>query len=191
MLVLKGNRAALVIQTSAVNFDLLSEEEQENRILTFASLLNSVNYPLQVTIRTKKVDITKYIKYLKDFLNQPMSEGRRKTTEVYLNFIQNLIVKNEILDKKFYVVITYNTTPLASLNPIDNIQKAIQKTMPGGKSAQAIQQQEISNDAVLEQARMNLYPKRDHIIRQLLKMGVTGIQLTTDQLKKLFYDIYN
>lgn len=54
----------MVIQTSAINFDLLAEYEQDNKILAFAGLLNSLNFRIQIMIRTKRIDITNYITYL-------------------------------------------------------------------------------------------------------------------------------
>ncbi|MBN1374389.1 hypothetical protein JW962_03610 [Candidatus Dojkabacteria bacterium] len=179
MLLLRGNKVAVVIQTTAVNFDLLSDEEQDSRIMAFASLLNSVTYPLQIVVRTKKVDISNYLTYLRNYLTQPMSEGRRTQMQIYLNFIQNLIVKNEILDKQFYVVVSYSTVQLGNVNPLKLLKRDKQPAPT------------IANDLLIEQAKANLYPKRDHIIRQLINMGVKGYQLTGDQLKDVFYNIYN
>jgi len=178
MLILKNNRVSLVIQTSAVNFALLSENEQDTRILAFAGLLNSINYPLQVIVRTKKIDISNYITYLEEYLKTPMSVGRKTAMTVYLKFVKNLIVKNEILDKKFYVVVTYSNMPI---RPV--------KLSLGKKTKQTMSQ--IATELLLEQAKLNLYPKRDHLIRQLLKMGITSFQLEADSLKKLFFDVYN
>ncbi len=56
---------AMVIQTSSINFDLLAEYEQDNKIYAFAGLLNSLNFRIQILIRTKRIDISNYIDYLK------------------------------------------------------------------------------------------------------------------------------
>lgn len=184
MIVLKGGRVSLIIQTTAVNFDLLSEDEQDSRIHAFAGLLNSINYPLQIVIRTKKVDITSYLSFLRDYLKKPMSEGRRYTMQIYLQFIQNLIVKNDILDKKFYIIVSYGGAPtMPVLSPVDLIK--------GKKNKPTVEETEASRELLLERARNNLYPKRDHILRQLNKMGVQGIHLENEELLKVFYELYN
>jgi len=184
MIILKGGKVSLIIQTSAVNFDLLSEDEQDSRIHAFAGLLNSINYPLQIVIRTKKVDITSYLSFLRDYLKKPMSEGRRYSMQIYLQFIQNLIVKNDILDKKFYIIVSFGGTPAVSIaSPIDLIK--------GKKNKPSVEETQVSRELLLERAKNNLYPKRDHIIRQLNKMGVQGKHLESDELLRVFYELYN
>jgi hypothetical protein len=59
VVLLKNSNAAAVVQTSAVNFDLLSEEEQDAMIFAFASLLNSLTFPIQILIRSKRLDFGK------------------------------------------------------------------------------------------------------------------------------------
>lgn len=62
LLVLKNGVVSLVLETSALNFDLLSEEEQDARILAFAYLLNGVDYPIQISVRTVRTDVSDYVK---------------------------------------------------------------------------------------------------------------------------------
>lgn len=184
MIILKGGKVSLIIQTSAVNFDLLSEDEQDSRIHAFAGLLNSINYPLQIVIRTKKVDITSYLSFLRDYLKKPMSEGRRYSMQIYLQFIQNLIVKNDILDKKFYIIVSFGGAPAVSItSPVDLIK--------GKKNKLSSEETQVSRELLIERAKNNLYPKRDHIIRQLNKMGVQGKHLESDDLLRVFYELYN
>ena len=92
LIVNKNGSVSMVIQTSAINFDLLAEYEQDNKIYAFAGLLNSLNFRIQILIRTKRIDITNYIDYLKEQRNKPMSEGLSKQLEIYTQFVQNLIV---------------------------------------------------------------------------------------------------
>jgi len=60
----KNGSVALVLQTSSINFELLADYEQDNKIYAFAGLLNSLNFKIQILIRTKRVDITNYLDYL-------------------------------------------------------------------------------------------------------------------------------
>ncbi|HVX93131.1 MAG TPA: hypothetical protein VHA74_03400 [Candidatus Dojkabacteria bacterium] len=180
----KTGSVALVIQTTAVNFDLLSEYEQENKIYAFAGLLNSLNFHIQILIRTNRIDITKYIDYLKGQNSKPMTEGLRHQLDIYTHFIQNLIVQNDVLDKKFYIVIPYNPSGEVSLlNSLDSFNKE--------KEAERLKQLEELKYKVIEQAAIFLSPKRDHVLKQLNRMGLLGHQLTNNELMELFYDIYN
>jgi hypothetical protein len=170
--------AALVVQTTAVNFDLLSEYEQDNKIYAFAGLLNSLNFHIQILIRTQRIDITKYVDYLRAQNNKPMTEGLKKQLEIYTEFIQNLIVQNDVLDKKFYIVIPFN--PTASLTSTGILQtKKTEETTT------------LQKEKLVEQGKIFLYPKRDHVLKQLSRMGLMGHQLTNNELLQLFYDTYN
>ncbi len=177
LIITKSNSVALVIQTSSVNFDLLSEQEQTSKIMAFAGLLNSLSFPLQVLVRTNRIDIGKYIGYLKSETQRALSPGLRKQLNIYTTFIQNLTIHHEVLDKKFYLVISHHSIGEIS-NPMQ-MAKAEDKTPKFNKKK------------LLEQGKNKLYFKRDHLIKQLSRMGLTGHQLDTEQLIDLFYDIYN
>lgn len=170
--------AALLIQTTAVNFDLLSEYEQDNKIYAFAGLLNSLNFPVQILIKTNRIDITHYVNYLKAQSDRPMSPGLKKQLEVYTLFIQNLIVQNDVLDKKFYFVLFYN--PIASITSAGMLKQ-------GGNDAKV----DTEINKLVERGKIFLYPKRDHVLKQLGRMGLSGHQLANAELMELFYNIYN
>ncbi len=184
LIVTKSGSVAIVIQTSAINFDLLAEYEQDNKIYAFAGLLNSLNFPIQILIRTKRIDITTYVDYLKSQNEREMSDGLRKQLEIYTQFIQNLIVQNDVLDKNFFIVVPYN--PGLTLNDVGFLKKNSKKTK---EEEEKYQNMEI--DQLVEKAKIYLYPKRDHILKQLSRMGLFGHQLNNTELLSEFYTIYN
>lgn len=179
LIITKAGSVAIVIQTNAVNFDLLSEYEQENKILAFAGLLNSLNFPIQIVIKTQRIDISNYLKYLRDQQKREMSDGLREQLGIYTYFIENIIETNDVLDKKFYIAIPYNTGIGVSGAKL----KQDKKTMEAAVNE--------SLDRKIEQGKIFLYPKRDHVLKQLGRMGLMGHQLTNDELITLFYEIYN
>jgi hypothetical protein len=179
LVITKSGAVALVVQTNAVNFDLLSEYEQDNKIMAFAGLLNSLNFQIQIMIKTERIDISTYLTYLKGQQNKAMTPGLQRQLNIYTNFIENIIETNDVLDKKFYIVVPYNPAIGLSGVKIKQDKQAME---------QAINQ---NIEKTLEQSRISLYPKRDHILKQLARMGLVGHQLTNDELITLFYDIYN
>jgi hypothetical protein len=178
----KGS-VSMVIQTSSINFDLLAEYEQDNKIYAFAGLLNSLNFRIQILIRTQRIDITNYINYLgtnKD--KAQMSEGLKKQLDIYTNFVQKLIVQNDVLDKNFFIVIPYSPgAPIPGTGLLDAKKNKEEEE----KATQ------MKTDQLLEKAKIFLFPKRDHILKQLNRMGLFGHQLTTKELLSEFYTIYN
>ena len=182
LIVNKNGSVSMVIQTSSINFDLLAEYEQDNKIYAFAGLLNSLNFRIQVLIRTRRIDITNYVDYLKSQKNKAMSEGLKRQLEIYTQFIERLISENDVLDKSFFLVIPYSPgVPLPGSNIFDARKKKDEQE----------KYQEMKKDQLVEKAKMYLYPKRDHILKQLGRMGLFGHQLTNKELISEFYTLYN
>jgi len=182
LVITKSGSVALVLQTNAINFDLLAEYEQDNKIYAFAGLLNSLNFYIQILIRTKRIDITNYVDYLKNQNRSDITPGLNKMLQIYTQFVQNLIVQNDVLDKNFFIVIPYN--PAA---PIPGASLFTAKKTKEEQEAQMTMKQ----DQLLEKAKIFLYPKRDHILKQLNRMSLTGHQLTNQELINEFYTTYN
>ena len=182
IVITKSGSVALVVQTNAINFDLLAEYEQDSKIFAFAGLLNSLNFHIQILIRTRRIDISNYVEYLKAQNKSSMSEGLQEMLQIYTQFIQNLIVQNNVLDKNFFIVIPYNpAAPMPGASLFD-----ARKTKEEQDSQMAMKREEL-----IEKAKIFLYPKRDHIIKQLARMSLTGHQLTNQELITEFYTTYN
>jgi len=182
LVITKSGSVALVVQTSAINFDLLAEYEQDGKVYAFAGLLNSLNFHIQILIRTRRVDISNYVDYLKEQEKDSMSQGLRKQLNIYTEFIQNLIVQNDVLDKNFFIVVPFNP---AGEVPVGNLIQS-KKT-----KEEMEQHMQMKQDQLIEKSKIFLYPKRDHILKQLGRMGLFGHQLTTKELITEFYTIYN
>jgi hypothetical protein len=102
-----SNDACMVIEIKATNFPLLSKDEQNGKILSYSSLLNSLSFPIQIFIRSKKIDVSSYIGLLDQQVNKTHNELLRNNIKLYKDFVQEMVRENTILDKKFYMVIPY------------------------------------------------------------------------------------
>jgi hypothetical protein len=177
LIVLKNGNVCVVLETSAVNFYLLSDVEQESKIYAFAGLLNSLSFYVQVLIRTENIDISRYLKHIDEYKAKQASPKIKYQIDIYRKFIKDLIVKNNVLDKHFYIIIPY----LAWMPKKPSFVKQFFGKEPS-----------ISNvDNLITQAKVRLYPRRDHIMKQISRMGIHSKQLTTSELVKLFYSSYN
>src|SRR3990170_2125716 len=107
MVILKNGEAVCLIQTNAINFDLLSEMEQDAMIFAFAALLNSLTFPIQILIRTKRMDISNYLAKVLEAGATTHNPNLAAQIEKYSYFIQELVSRNQVLDKRFYVAIPY------------------------------------------------------------------------------------
>lgn len=177
IVILKNGNAVVVLQTNAVNFDLLSEREQDAMIFAYAALLNSLTYPIQVLVRSNKVDISSYLNLLAEAWKKATNPRLAEQIGLYSNFIRDLVVNNQILDKKFYVVIPYAATTLTQALTIPSLVK----------------KKEPVEDKwhTLEKAKVNLGPKVDHLTKQISRIGVHARLMRTEELVEFYYGLYN
>lgn len=178
LVILKDGGAALVLKTTAVNFGLLSEREQDATIFAYAALLNSLTFSLQIIIRSQKKDIGGYLKQLKKAEKKEKEPKIKAQIQKYQKFIEKIVTQNEVLDKKFYLVIPMSPLELGAAKSIlSNIKP--KKGLPFPKKL------------ILEKAKNSLFPKKDHLIKQLARLGLKASQLTTQELIELYFEIYN
>lgn len=161
---LKSGDMALVLQTSAVNFGLLSENEQVAIIGAFAGLLNSLSFSIQILIRSKRLDISNYLKKLDAAQHLQTNQLLFQLMGRYRTFIERTIRENEVLDKQFYVIV-----------PLWYYEIGVLKNTPDK----------------MKKVLATLLPRKDHLVRQLAGIGLQAKQLNNEELTKLFYDIYN
>lgn len=165
------------METTALNFELLSEREQDAKILTFAGLLNSLQFQMQIVIMTERTDMSVYIDRLRSYREQQISNALRRQIDIYIKFINNLTFNTEVLDKRFFVVIP---------EVVAEVQRTSMVKQMFGKPAK------ITNlRSIIEKAKVKVYPKRDHLTKQFKKMGITARQLTNEELIRLYYSMYD
>ena len=178
IVILKNGSCCIVLQTNAVNFNLLSETEQEAIIYAYAGMLNSLSFPIQIIIHSQHKDVSAYLKLLKKQVDLQKSEKRKQQIIQYQKFIEKTVKENEVLDKKFYIVIPFSLLELGISSSLKQSTKSSSK-LP------------YSKEYILNRAKTNLLPKKDHLIKQFSQLGLKAVQLNTKQLIELFYGIYN
>jgi len=169
VLLLKDFSAAVVIQVGAVNFWLLSAEEQSSIIYAYSSLLNSLSFPIQILILSKKMDISSYLEYLDSKIGTNKDELMKTRLGSYKEFIKTIIKKNTVLEKKFYFVVPFSPLEIG----ISGVGSGMKK------------------EYVIARAKTSLYPKRDHLLRLLAKIGLRATVMQKQELTELFYNLYN
>jgi hypothetical protein len=108
ILTLPGNQYRLVLQSSSINFELKSEDEQDALIDTYQSFLNSLASPLQIVVRVRELDMDKYLEDFKHDRSGEQDEIYRLQAKNYAEFVQSLVTTNKILSRHFYIVLPYD-----------------------------------------------------------------------------------
>ena len=121
ILILPGNEFRMVIETSSINFELKSEDEQDVLIDNFQNFLNSLPNSLQILIRIREVDIDNYLERVGESKQREKEKVYKNQIDNYKEFIQKLVIGNKILARRFYIVIPY--TPLDKNNDFKIIKE--------------------------------------------------------------------
>lgn len=178
--ILKDGTLRAVLSISSINFALKSEDEQQAIIQGYISFLNTLDFNIQVVIQSRKLDITKYINNLSDLAKKQTNELLKVQTQEYKQYIEELITLSEIMEKKFYVVVPYSPFSKKKKNWFSRAEEIL---LP----ARIIK---------LGEAQFVKYGKElerhvSMVAGGLSSIGLQVQMLNTEQLIKLYYDMYN
>ncbi len=183
-----------VIMVKSINFDLMSPQEQEAVEYSYQGFLNSLYFPIQIFIRSQKVDLQPYIAKLDKIRTEHDNMLLAMLMEDYINYIDQLSQQTNIMDKKFYVVVPFMPSTEG------------QKVIAQGKEALAqgkgffsglkalfnnTEQHVTINEPELEKAKTELRNRVQAVLAGLMQCGVQGLPLDTQELIELYYDTYN
>lgn len=181
IVIFKNGGAALIMESTSLNFGLLSSREQEAVIAAYAGLLNSFSFPVEIVVRSQKKDISSYIKQLEDSEKEISNPKLKKIMVSYKKFIIDAIKKKNVLSKKFYIVIPFSPYELG-------VAKSFASTINPGASNKPLP---FPKSYVIRKAKITLLPKRDHLMRQMGRLGIVLRHLKDKGLVELLYNTYN
>ncbi|MBC7546983.1 hypothetical protein H7171_04535 [Candidatus Saccharibacteria bacterium] len=176
-----------VVMVKSINFDLMSLQEQEAVEYSYQGFLNSLYFPIQIFIRSQRVDLQPYINKLDKIRTEHDNMLLALLMEDYIGYIDNLSQQTNIMDKKFYVVIPYF--------PVEDMQKAIaqSKNFISGFAGlfKTKENHVVISESDLEKAKNELRNRVQAVLNGLLQSGIQGLPLDTQELIELYYDTYN
>jgi hypothetical protein len=167
----KGGYACMIMEVSSVNFFLLSADEQNARLYGYMALLNSLSSYIQILIVSRRVDLGNYVKLLEEKISNIKNPKISEQLSLYRDFIKDLIKGEGLLDKKIYMIIPFSQLELGPSN-VGPTKDKKHLTL---------------NDRV----KSGLISKRNNVVTQIERMGLIARPLGTDELIKLFYEVFN
>lgn len=176
-----------VVMFKSINFDLMSPTEREAVEFSYQSFLNSLYFPIQIFIRSEKVDMRPYIERLEKIRSEHDNMLLAVLMDDYLDYIDQLVGQTNIMDKHFYVVIPFLPSEAkqhsltSSKNILDGVFGLFNKS----------QTHVVINEGKLEDAKTELRNRVQAVLSGLLQCGVQGLPLDTQELIELYYDAYN
>ncbi|MBP9822209.1 MAG: hypothetical protein KBC81_02055 [Candidatus Pacebacteria bacterium] len=182
IVLLKNGSLRAVLEVSAVNFELRSEEEQTGILQNFQRFLNSVDFPLQMIINSRQLNMDEYLKMVDDVAESSTNELLKIQAIEYRKFVKELLELSNIMTKHFYVVLPFYVyeTPTKT-GVLDSIKGMFGKN-------QTVQQIKPEQ---LETYRTQLMQRADLILDGLIGIGLKARLLEGQELSNLYYGIYN
>jgi hypothetical protein len=181
--VLKDGGLRAILKVSSVNFDLISEQEQNMIIYSYENFLNSLEFPIQILIRSKKLDIEKYLIQMSELAKHQHNVLLQQQTYSYIDFVSQLVELADIMEKEFYVVvpkdpfraekINFFKKFMSSLNPADNLLEYRTRLRE------------------FESLKKGLNQRVTMIQNNLSRTGVHVARMNTKELITLYYEVYN
>lgn len=186
MVIMNDGSFRAVVACKSINFDLMSSREREGVEFSYQNFLNALYFPIQILIRSQRVDIGPYLDRLLSIRRAQDNMLLNVLMDDYIGFIDALAQEANIMDKSFFVVIPYY--PSGDLgNLVEQSKGFFSRFMPstGGKTVTKIDQE------TYVKARDEIKNRVDSVLSGLYQIGVSCVQLSTKELGELYYNIYN
>jgi len=182
VVILKDNSLKAVCACSSINFDLLSSQEQEAVIARFQEFLNSLDFPIQILIASRKFNVENYLDQIREFEKKQTNELLRIQTGEYINFVQSFVEFANIMTKSFYVIIPFNVVEAREESFLNKLKNVIAAQKP---KKQTFEMEKFNQYKTQLDQRTNL------VIQGLQGLGIKAIPLNNEQLTQLYFEFYN
>jgi type IV secretory pathway VirB4 component len=181
IVILKNGSMRSIILASSLNFALKSRDEQESILVQFQNFLNSLDFPVQIFIQSKKLDIRPYIALLENRYKEQTTELMKIQVREYIDFIKAFVESTNIMSKSFFVVIPYDPAIISTgSNPIAKMIGA-KTDKSGGQLA----------DEKFQESRSQLEQRVAVVEQGLVRCGIRAAELGTEEVVELYYKLFN
>lgn len=185
MVIMHDGSFRAVIKCQSINFDLMSDRERDGVVLSYQNFLNSLNFDIQILVRSQRVDIGPYIQHLVETRHSQDNMLLGVLMDDYINFIDSVAATANIMDKSFYIIVPYYT--VGSVNNAIKNSTNLFKSIFAPKKAGPVHIDAASYTKAKDEVgnRVNL------VLSGLFQIGIQARQLNTKQLGELYYNFYN
>ena len=180
VVILKDGSIRKVLLSSSINFALKSEDEQNAVIQGYISFLNSLDFSLQISVQSRKLNIDAYLEDLNQKIAEQTNDLLRTQIVEYRSFIKQLITLGDIMEKRFYIIVPYKPGKdakrgfMSQLGTVFNPAKVI-----------------TLSEKIFIDYKEKIQVRVDKVVGSLSGIGITAVPLDTQSLIELYYSSYN
>lgn len=182
VIISKTGKLCQILSVSTINYDLKSEEEQSAVIFQYQNFLNSLEFPIQIVMQSRKLDLTSYLKLLEARISQESNPLLKLQIAEYVDFVNKLISLVNIMDKEFYIIIPFSPPPSGAKGVVKDFIPGI--NLPSKKPSKKMV-------VKVESYKQELQQRVDVISSGLASIGLHCQPLDNKAAIKLFYNTYN
>lgn len=188
-MIMKDGSSRMVLKVHAVNFNLKSEEEQDSIIIGYQRFLNSLRFPIQIIVRSLKVDIEGYLMRLKTLALKQKNSLLQEQTYRYVDFLTNLIDMAQIMKKDFYIVVPYDNDEDRSVRDkgIAGVFRTFWSAITSEETVTSIRDKRRRSDSM----KKANFERLSTIKSSLEGIGIKSDEVKKDELIKLLIGYYN
>ncbi|MBI5077446.1 hypothetical protein HZB94_03630 [Candidatus Falkowbacteria bacterium] len=178
--IMKDGTLRAVLMTSSVNFALKSEDEQRALVSSYVTFLNYLNFPIQIAIQSRKLDIEHYMGKIEESERTLTNELLKRQIVDYKRFVKELVEMNNIMTKNIFIVIPYS--------PLESKKGGFwAKLASVFTPARVIRLKQEMFDKYSHELEMRV----NHVVMNIAALGITAPRLDTQSLIELYYNVYN
>lgn len=177
VIILKDGGYRGVLMCSSINFALKGQDEQKAVIGGFQSLLNTLDFTIQIVVHSRKTDVRPYLALLEQRMADQTTELMRLQLREYVAFIRNFIDQSDIMTKLFYVVVPYAPGGTGVIKDA--------ASLIGGRKPEA------SGEGAFDEHRVQLEQRMSLVVSGLAASGVRAVPLGTEEVIELLYRSFN
>jgi len=180
IVVLKDGTLCTVVLVSSINLSLKSYDEQRATLQQFQNFLNTIDFPVQIVVQSRKYDVRPYIVTLENRLKEQTEQLLQVQTREYIQFIQTFTEQVNVMRKSFFVIIPY-TPPI--VNQKGGIGKLLSFIKPKTEGDSSI--------GDFEEERTQLEQRVSVVEQGLTRVGLRLVQLGTQEVIEVLYKTFN
>ncbi|MCX6751260.1 MAG: hypothetical protein NT161_00620 [Candidatus Nomurabacteria bacterium] len=181
IVVLKDGGLRAIVLANSINLSLKSDDEQKATILQFQNFLNTLDFSVQISVQSRKLDIRPYLLLLENRMKVQSEPLLKLQTKEYIEFIRSFTESVSIMTKNFFVVVPYTHT---NLKPKSGIFSSL-------FSRKNKKEEETKNELDFEEKRSQLEERVSVIQQGLSRCGIKTAQLGTEEVVEVFYKVFN
>lgn len=178
---LKNGDLRAIVLANSINLSLKSTDEQHATILQFQSFLNTLDFPVQISVQSRKLDIRPYLLLLENRMKIQNEPLLKLQTKEYMEFIRNFTETVSIMTKNFFVIVPYTQQTLKT-------DKSFLKDLFKKKTEKESQESEA---LVFEEKKSQLEQRVSVVEQGLARCGIKSAQLGTEEVVEVFYKVFN